>query len=36
MSIKEFKKMLNKENNPIMKETKWMILITIIYIVGLG
>ncbi len=36
MSIKEFKKMLNKENNPIMKETKWMILITIIYIGGLG
>lgn len=36
MTIKEFKKMLKKENHPIMKETMWMTLITIIYVIGLG
>ena len=36
MTIKEFKKMLKKQNHPIMKETLWMLIITIIYIIGLG
>lgn len=36
MTIKEFKKMLKRENHSIMKETVWMTLITIVYIVGLG
>lgn len=36
MTIKEFKKMLKEQNHPIMKETLWMILNTIIYIIGLG
>lgn len=36
MTIKEFKKMLKRENHSIMKETVWMALITIVYIVGLG
>lgn len=36
MTIKEFKKMLKKQNHPIMKETLWMLIITIVYIIGLG
>lgn len=36
MTIKEFKKMLKRENHSIMKENVWMALITIVYIVGLG
>lgn len=36
MTIKEFKKMLKKQNHPIMKETTWMLIITIIYVIGLG
>lgn len=36
MTIKEFKKMLKEQNHPIMKETLWMLIITIIYIIGLG
>ncbi len=36
MTIKEFKKMLKEQNHPIMKETLWMLIITIVYIIGLG
>lgn len=36
MTIKEFKKMLKKQNHPIMKETLWVLIITIVYIIGLG
>lgn len=36
MTIKEFKKMLKKDGHPVTKETGWMLLITIIYIMGLG
>lgn len=36
MTIKEFKKMLKKDNHPVMKETIWMFMITIVYIIGLG
>ena len=36
MTIKEFKKMLKKQNHPVMKEMTWMMLITVVYIIGLG
>lgn len=36
MTIKEFKEMLKKQNHPIVKEVKFMLLVTIIYVCGLG